>query len=206
MVALYKLLITLTSLILLLGTDFVDSTWDDAEGGSISVPSDTLSWFQVSTCDNFRSCQLHLTIGNVLYSLLSSIFSLGFNLFFVLSNIRLLVSVCIHIHTNKQTPVNNGFKLVVLSYMSPIWSLVSAVASNIYHSGAQNLHVSVVPFSVVLSNCSCHGMSWWMQALSYPGIFLGVGSTNSVKDRGQREWGSGGCSPLVKVSNQIANK
>lgn len=54
MVALYKLLITLTSLILLLATDSVDSTWDDAEGGSISVPVDKLSWLQVSKCDNFR--------------------------------------------------------------------------------------------------------------------------------------------------------
>jgi hypothetical protein len=60
MVALYKLLITLTSLILLLATDFVDSTWDDAEGGSISVPTDKLSWLQVSICDNFGLCQLHL--------------------------------------------------------------------------------------------------------------------------------------------------
>jgi len=54
MVALYKLLITLTSLILLLASDSVDSTWDDAEGGSIPVPVDTLSWLQVSVCDNFR--------------------------------------------------------------------------------------------------------------------------------------------------------
>ena len=54
MVALYKLLITLTSLILLLATDSVDSTWDDAEGGSIPVPVDKLSWLQVSICDNFR--------------------------------------------------------------------------------------------------------------------------------------------------------
>jgi len=52
MVALYKLLITLTSLILLLATDSVDSTWDDAEGGSIPVPVDKLSWLQVSVCDN----------------------------------------------------------------------------------------------------------------------------------------------------------
>jgi len=48
MVALYKLLITLTSLILLLATDSVDSTWDDAEGGTIPVPIDKLSWLQVS--------------------------------------------------------------------------------------------------------------------------------------------------------------
>jgi len=35
----------------------------------------------------------------------------------------------------------------------------------------------------------------------YPGIFLGGrGSTNSVEDRGQRERGSGGSSPLVRGS------
>jgi hypothetical protein len=54
MVALYKLMITLTSLILLLATDSVDSTWNDAEGGSISVPLDKLSWLQVSVYDNLR--------------------------------------------------------------------------------------------------------------------------------------------------------
>jgi hypothetical protein len=32
------------------------------------------------------------------------------------------------------------------------------------------------------------------------------GSTNSVEDRGQREWGSGGGSPLVRGSAQFANE
>jgi hypothetical protein len=39
------------------------------------------------------------------------------------------------------------------------------------------------------------------ESVAYPRIFSrgGVGgSTNSVQDRGQREWGSGGGSPLVK--------
>jgi hypothetical protein len=37
---------------------------------------------------------------------------------------------------------------------------------------------------------------------------LGVGgvSTNSVEDRGQRERGSGGSSPLIRGSNQPANE
>jgi len=34
--------------------------------------------------------------------------------------------------------------------------------------------------------------------VAYPGIFFGGGSTNSVEDRGQRERGSGGGSPLVR--------
>ena len=33
----------------------------------------------------------------------------------------------------------------------------------------------------------------YLNAVAYPGIlFGGGGSTNSVEDRGQREWGSGG--------------
>jgi hypothetical protein len=48
MVALYKLLIKLTYLILLLSTNSVDSTWNDAEGGTIPIPQDKLSWPQVS--------------------------------------------------------------------------------------------------------------------------------------------------------------
>jgi hypothetical protein len=35
-------------------------------------------------------------------------------------------------------------------------------------------------------------------AVAYPGILFGGGSTNSVEDRGHREWGSGGGSPLVR--------
>jgi len=42
--------------------------------------------------------------------------------------------------------------------------------------------------------------------VAYPGIFFGVrGSTNSVEDRGQREWGSGGSSPLVRGSGGSCN-
>jgi len=35
--------------------------------------------------------------------------------------------------------------------------------------------------------------------VAYPGIFFGGGSTNSVEDRGQREWGSGGVAPYSGV-------
>ena len=38
-------------------------------------------------------------------------------------------------------------------------------------------------------------------SVAYPGIFFfGRGSTNSVEDRGQRERGCGGGSPLVRGS------
>jgi hypothetical protein len=39
-----------------------------------------------------------------------------------------------------------------------------------------------------------------------PGIFFRGGSTNSVEDRGQKEWGSRGISPLVSGSTQFANE
>ena len=43
--------------------------------------------------------------------------------------------------------------------------------------------------------------------VAYPGILFGVvgGSINSVEDRGQREWGSGGGSPLVRGSGCSCN-
>ena len=36
-------------------------------------------------------------------------------------------------------------------------------------------------------------------------FFGGGGSTNSVEDRGEREWGSGGGSPLVRGSGGSCN-
>ena len=43
-------------------------------------------------------------------------------------------------------------------------------------------------------------------AVAYPGIlFGGGGSTNSVEDRGKRERGSGGGSPLVRGSGGSCN-
>jgi hypothetical protein len=50
----------------------------------------------------------------------------------------------------------------------------------------------------------------WTGPVTYPGIlFGGVGrgvTTNSVEDRGPREWGSGGGSPLVRGFTQFANE
>ena len=44
-------------------------------------------------------------------------------------------------------------------------------------------------------------------SVAYPGILFGGGggSTNSVEDRGQKEWGSGGGSPLVRPSGGSCN-
>ena len=42
-------------------------------------------------------------------------------------------------------------------------------------------------------------------AVAYPGILFGRGSTNSVEDRGQRERGSEGGSPLVMGSGGSCN-
>ena len=41
--------------------------------------------------------------------------------------------------------------------------------------------------------------------MAYPGILFGRGSKNSVEDRGQREQGSGGGSPLVRGSGGSCN-
>ena len=42
--------------------------------------------------------------------------------------------------------------------------------------------------------------------MAYPGsLFVGAGSTNSAEDRGQRERGSGGGSPLVMGSGGSCN-
>jgi len=41
--------------------------------------------------------------------------------------------------------------------------------------------------------------------VAYPGIMFRGGSTNSVEDRRQREWGSGGGSPLVRGSGDSCN-
>jgi hypothetical protein len=52
-----------------------------------------------------------------------------------------------------------------------------------------------------------------VRTVAYPGIFSGRGGYTrnffgggSVEDRGQREWGSGGGSPLVRGSTQFANE
>jgi len=41
-------------------------------------------------------------------------------------------------------------------------------------------------------------LTWNRLRVAYPGILFAGGSTNSVEDRGQREQGSGGGSPLVR--------
>ena len=48
---------------------------------------------------------------------------------------------------------------------------------------------------------------YYLVPVAYPGILFGGGrgSTNSVEDRGQREWGSGGGSPLVRGSGGSCN-
>ena len=47
---------------------------------------------------------------------------------------------------------------------------------------------------------------YYYLAVAYPGILLGGGvSPNSVDDRGQRERGSGGGSPLVRGSGGSCN-
>jgi hypothetical protein len=48
--------------------------------------------------------------------------------------------------------------------------------------------------------------SVYLSCSGVPRIFFGGGSTNSVEDRGQRERGSRGDSPLVRGSAKFANE
>jgi hypothetical protein len=64
---------------------------------------------------------------------------------------------------------------------------------------------------LVYRGLMCGRRFWRRASLSIrsgvPRIFFrGVGSTNSVEDRGQSERGSGGGSPLVRGSTQFANE
>jgi hypothetical protein len=60
----------------------------------------------------------------------------------------------------------------------------------------------------------CTSQSWHGQGLdkrdicrlAYPGILFRGCSTNSVEDRGQKEQGSGGSSPLIRSSAQFADE
>jgi hypothetical protein len=53
-----------------------------------------------------------------------------------------------------------------------------------------------------------HWLQWCTQEFGSGGGFNFVrgGSTNSVEDRGQREWGSGGGNPQTRGSAQFANE
>jgi hypothetical protein len=44
-----------------------------------------------------------------------------------------------------------------------------------------------------------------VKSVVYPGILFRGGSTNSVEDRGQREWGSWDGSPIVRGSGGSCN-
>ena len=54
-------------------------------------------------------------------------------------------------------------------------------------------------------NALCGGHVCLSISVAYPGIFFVGGSTNSVEDRGQRGWGYGGGSPLVRGSGGSCN-
>jgi hypothetical protein len=47
---------------------------------------------------------------------------------------------------------------------------------------------------------------YYITSMAYAEIFFLGGSINSVEDRGQREQGSGGRSPLVRGSTHFANE
>jgi hypothetical protein len=53
--------------------------------------------------------------------------------------------------------------------------------------------------------CMCHTKMYSSSGIPRNFFFFGRGSTNSVEDRGEREWGSGGGSPLVRGSGSSCN-
>ena len=71
--------------------------------------------------------------------------------------------------------------------------------------------ISSFTIANLMKQCTCMKFHFNLEeraseAVAYPGIFfLGGGSTNSVEDRGQRERGSGGGSPLVRGSGGSCN-
>ena len=83
----------------------------------------------------------------------------------------------------------------------------------------KNLSVIMKTKSLITACCSIAfrvpsktttlGRKWtqlFARSVAYPGILLGGGgSTNSVEDRGQREQGSGGGSPLLRGSGGSCN-
>ena len=78
----------------------------------------------------------------------------------------------------------------------------------IYQSTWRKSCPSATSFTINLTwttkgtNLGLHGD---MPASGIPRNFVWGGSTNSVEDRGQREWGSGGGSPLVRGSGGSCN-
>jgi hypothetical protein len=68
------------------------------------------------------------------------------------------------------------------------------------------LHMfQTVPLSIIRSFFTLRTANLY-ETVAYAGIFFGTeGSTNSVEDRGQREQGSGGHSPIVRGSGGSCN-
>jgi hypothetical protein len=58
---------------------------------------------------------------------------------------------------------------------------------------------------VCMNVCLCVYESVFVQWRTQDFFFHVRASTNSVEDRGQREWGSGDGSPLVRGSTQFVN-
>jgi hypothetical protein len=75
---------------------------------------------------------------------------------------------------------------------------------DIYRHAQHVFKVRITPFWIFYIILMFKMNMFW--TVAYPGILFGGGSTNSVEDRGQREWGSGGRSPLVRGSAQFANE
>jgi hypothetical protein len=67
------------------------------------------------------------------------------------------------------------------------------------------IFIPVVDSDIFHSSCGRSNKIGQSRSVAYPGILFGGCSTNSGEDRGQRERGSGGSSPVVRGSGGSCN-
>jgi hypothetical protein len=78
---------------------------------------------------------------------------------------------------------------------------------NFFGGGLHQEFVFLVGYTGIFSGGFTPGIFFFWGGGVTPGIFSGGGgATNVVAEKGQREWGSGGGSPLVRGSTQFANE
>ena len=117
------------------------------------------------------------------------------------------ISVVLGTHRSNSIP-SNGRVIIVRNITYILYSLCHVCCElylvYVYSQFVVSLFISVVAWSsfvLVLAQ-----QNYPLDNSGVPRNFvLGGVSTNSVEDRGQREWGSGGSSPLVRGSGGSCN-
>jgi len=75
--------------------------------------------------------------------------------------------------------------------------------SQFYERASKQVYYRLFPSTNLMHTSLFYNLFY--MSVAYPGILFGGGSINSVEDRGQRERGSGGGSPLVRGSGGSCN-